>query len=129
MWLEKWLKGAEATCVKISAEMKICFRLKDMLNFNVLWNFWPIYTCFTSIIWEIINNISSLAIPSKFMLPFWNFKKLSIFFRTTKLLPLDSWNFPKFPWHSFCMDTNVMRRSEMKIGTLANTEGTCSGYS
>ena len=29
-------KGAEATCVKIASEMKKCFRLKDMLNFNVL---------------------------------------------------------------------------------------------
>ena len=29
-------KGAEATCVEISSEMKKCFRLKDILNFNVL---------------------------------------------------------------------------------------------
>ena len=30
------LKGAEATYVEITTEMKKCFRLKDMLNFNVL---------------------------------------------------------------------------------------------
>ena len=29
-------KGAESTCVEISTEMKKCFGLKDMLNFNVL---------------------------------------------------------------------------------------------
>ena len=32
----KLFKGAEATCVEIATEMKICFRLKDMLSFNVL---------------------------------------------------------------------------------------------
>ena len=31
--------GAEATCVEIATEMQKYFRLKDMLNFNVLWNF------------------------------------------------------------------------------------------
>ena len=35
----KGLKGAGATCVEIATEMKKCFRLKDMLNFNILWNF------------------------------------------------------------------------------------------
>ena len=30
------VKGTEATCVEIASEMKKCFRLKDMLNFNVL---------------------------------------------------------------------------------------------
>ena len=30
------LKGAEATCMELASEMKKCFRLKDMLNFNVL---------------------------------------------------------------------------------------------
>ena len=30
------LKSAEATCVEIASEMKKCFRLKDMLNFNIL---------------------------------------------------------------------------------------------
>ena len=30
------VKGAEATCVEKVIEMKKCFRLKDMLNFNVL---------------------------------------------------------------------------------------------
>ena len=33
------IKGAEATCVEIVTEMKKCFRLKDMLNFNIRWNF------------------------------------------------------------------------------------------
>ena len=30
------IKGAEATCLEIAAETKKCFRLKDMLNVNVL---------------------------------------------------------------------------------------------
>ena len=30
------IKGAEATCVEIATEMKKCFRLRDMLNFNIL---------------------------------------------------------------------------------------------
>ena len=29
-------KGAETTYVEIASEIKKCFRLKDMLNFNVL---------------------------------------------------------------------------------------------
>ena len=41
-FINKWdilkVKGAEATCVETASEMKKCFRLKDMLNFNVLWN-------------------------------------------------------------------------------------------
>ena len=30
------LKGAQATCKEIASDMKTCFRLKDMLSFNVL---------------------------------------------------------------------------------------------
>ena len=37
--LSSSLKGAEATCVEIAGEMKKCFKLKDKLNFNILWNF------------------------------------------------------------------------------------------
>ena len=33
------IKGTEATCVEIATEMKKFFRLKDMLNFNIPWNF------------------------------------------------------------------------------------------
>ena len=33
---ESFFKGAEATCVEIASETKKYFRLKDMLNFNVL---------------------------------------------------------------------------------------------
>ena len=33
------LKGAEATCVDIATEIKKCFRLKELLNFNILRNF------------------------------------------------------------------------------------------
>ena len=29
------LKGTEATCVEMTTEMKKCFRLKDMLSFNI----------------------------------------------------------------------------------------------
>ena len=29
-------KDAEATCVEIASDMKNCFKLKNMLNFNVL---------------------------------------------------------------------------------------------
>ena len=32
---ERTVKDAETTCVEIASEMKKCFRLKDMLNFNV----------------------------------------------------------------------------------------------
>ena len=32
-------KEAEATCLEIATEMKQCFRLKDMINLNVLWDF------------------------------------------------------------------------------------------
>ena len=30
------IKGAETACVEIATEMKKCFRLKDMLNLNIL---------------------------------------------------------------------------------------------
>ena len=30
-----FIKGAEATCVEAATKMKKCFRLKDMLNFNI----------------------------------------------------------------------------------------------
>ena len=33
------LKSAEATCVEIATEMQKRFRLKDMVNFNVLRNY------------------------------------------------------------------------------------------
>ena len=36
------IKGAEATCVKIGNEMKKSSRLKEMSNFNILWNLQPI---------------------------------------------------------------------------------------
>ena len=32
-------KGAEASSVKIATEVKNCFRLKEMSNLNILWNF------------------------------------------------------------------------------------------
>ena len=34
--ITNWLKDAEATCEKIASDMKKCFELKDMLNYNVL---------------------------------------------------------------------------------------------
>ena len=37
--IQQVTKSAEAICVEIATEMKKCFRLKDMLNFNVFWNF------------------------------------------------------------------------------------------
>ena len=61
------------------------------------------------------------------MKPFWNLQKITIFFRTPNLLSPDSWNFPKFPWHGFCMTANVMRKSEDI--RQAKMEGTCCGYS
>ena len=36
------VKGTEATCVEIASETKKWFKLKDKLNFNVLWKFYPI---------------------------------------------------------------------------------------
>ena len=37
-------KSNEATCAEKATEMKKCLRLKDMLNFDVLWIFWSIKT-------------------------------------------------------------------------------------
>ena len=34
--IDSEIKSAEATCVEIATEMKKCFKLKDMLNFNIL---------------------------------------------------------------------------------------------
>ena len=34
--LKLLIEGAEANCVEIATEMKKCFKLKDILNFNVL---------------------------------------------------------------------------------------------
>ena len=41
-------------------------------------------SCVSSIISEIRNQLSSLVIPNKFMLPFWNLQNITIFFRTAK---------------------------------------------
>ena len=35
-YMVQFIKGAEATCVKIATDMKKCCRLKEMSNFNVL---------------------------------------------------------------------------------------------
>ena len=36
--ITSYFKGVEATCVEIATVMKKSFKLKDMLNFNVLRN-------------------------------------------------------------------------------------------
>ena len=56
------------------------------------------------------------------MLPFCNLQKGTIFFRTTKFLSSDLWNFPKFIWHGFCETANVMRKSEVEVKTKTKME-------
>ena len=103
------IKVADAVCVEIATAMKKCSRLKDMPDFNVLWNFQPIWTCFSSIVLEIRNQLSSLVIPNKSMLPFWNLQKLTAFFRTAKSTLARSLKFPKISliWFLYGCKCNV----------------------
>ena len=47
------VKGADATRMKIIERVKKCFRMKDILDLNVLWNFQVMWTCISSIIYKM----------------------------------------------------------------------------
>ena len=47
------VKGADATRMKIIERVKKCFRMKDILDFNVPWNFQVMWTCISSIIYKM----------------------------------------------------------------------------
>ena len=76
-------EGAEATSMKILERMKKSFRMKDILDLSVSWNFQIIWTCISSIIYKTEKLFSSPVFSNKFMLPFWNLQKSTIFFGTT----------------------------------------------
>ena len=78
------------------------------------------WTCFAhmSIIYKIRSQLSSLVFPNKYMLPIWNFQKLTIFFRTAKLTLAKSL---KFPWHGF-YKAPTLRKEQ---GRQAKMEGIC----
>ena len=47
------VKGADATRMKIIERVKKCFRMKDILDFNVPWNFQVMWTCISRIIYKM----------------------------------------------------------------------------
>ena len=47
------VKGADATRMKIIERVKKCFRMKDIFDFNVPWNFQVMWTCISSIIYKM----------------------------------------------------------------------------
>ena len=57
---------------------KKIFRLKDLLDLEILWNFRSIWTCLGNIIWKIRHQLSSLLFPNKFVLL--NGIKVRVFF-------------------------------------------------
>ena len=64
----KWLfiyKGAEATSIKIIERIKKCFRMKDVLDLSVSWNFQIRWTCISSIIYKTKKLFSSPVFSNK----------------------------------------------------------------
>ena len=57
---------------------KKIFRLKDLLDLEILWNFRSIWTCLGNIIRKIRHQLSSLLFPNKFVLL--NGIKVRVFF-------------------------------------------------
>ena len=53
------------------------------------------------------NQLSSLVLPNKFMLPFWNLNKITSFFRTVKPTIVESM---KFPWDGFCKTATIRKK-------------------
>ena len=53
--------GTYATCMKCVKHKKIGFKVKEILEFGILWNFQPIRTCFDKIIRKIIKKCHSLV--------------------------------------------------------------------
>ena len=53
------------------------------------------------------------CIPTRFMLPFWNLQRITIFFRAAKPTLAESL---KFPWHSFYKAATVREKKEDKRG-------------
>ena len=53
--------GTYATCMKCVKHKKIGFKVKEILEFGILWNFQPIRTCFDKIIRKIIKQCHSLV--------------------------------------------------------------------
>ena len=70
---------------------------------------------------KISNQLSSLAFP-KFMLPFWNLQKISIFFRTAKTTVAGSMI---FSWHSFCKTVRKEQKQGNVKGTYYNQLASC----
>ena len=66
-----WLKKKKEFWKKI-------FRLKDLLDLEILWNFRSIWTCLGNIIRKIRHQLSSLLFPNKFVLL--NGIKVRVFF-------------------------------------------------
>ena len=75
------VKGAEATRVEISTEMKKCFRLNDMLSFNINM-FWQHYLGNKKPTFLACN-------PEHVYAAILEFSKHNVFFRTAKLTLAD----------------------------------------
>ena len=97
--------------LKTVIETKKCFRLDDMLDLKILWNFQTIWSCFGGIIKKIRKPIASLVFPSKLMLPFWNLQKITSSFITAKPTLTGSL---KFLWHGF-LKTIAARKKRRQI--------------
>ena len=58
--------------MKCAYYMKICFKMREITEFNFPWNFQPKQTYFDNINRNIKKNFLSLVFTNMFLLPLWN---------------------------------------------------------
>lgn len=79
--------------------MKICFKMEDILYFNLPWNFQRIETCFVNIIWKQKNQFSSLVFSETCSSYNYGVLKKQRYF--AELLNVFAIASVKSPWHDF----------------------------
>ena len=85
--------------------MKKCFKMKEILDFYVLWKFHAIGTCLGNIS-KLKNVFPLLVFINMFQLSLWNLKK-TIFFQITKAFCA--------MWLKFCINCiNISVKREMR---------------
>ena len=109
MYLDWYIKDAEATCVIIITEVKNCFRLKDMLNFNVLPQvFIPYKYALQALFRNRETNFPKLVIPKPIYAVILESSKNNDLFQNRQPY---SW---KVSFIGFCKTANLVCKSEVK---------------
>ena len=77
------------TCVK---RMKVCFKIKEIIDFNVSWNFQSTWTWLDNVIRKMKKQFLSYVFKKWFQLPLRNLKN-SFFVKSPQLLGQSPWIF------------------------------------